>query len=571
MKKLFVLFILFSIFTFGQGWNSTVTTSINEPNMQKMDITANSFGIHVLIKRSNGNIVYYFLDSDGTVDANKTITLETNGDFPTIASSNTNVYAFWRVSGYIKGKYSTNGGASWISLSARSTSSNVCNGVDAIYQEQVGVHLVYALQDNGSDYETYYYRLNTFNQWVDYKQVTDYSNEIGGNPSVAVAPNRVIVSYNTNNYSLPGPGNVKTRDKIGVFWQTPLTAVSGSDQSSYERLLVRGDYVYLFYNQYVSGVPNRLDLDYRTRSITETTWSSPTELATSIGDFDSHTSVTKTSDDKIHLLCNTGIFNGQLYEGLVYTSFDGSIWSTPISLDNSYIFYPYGLSSVSNDLFITWRHDTNSYIRYKQYDAIPLPPPDIAVARSANDHPRLTWTKVEPDIDYYIVEKSYQGGWPTLDTTSNTCYEDVYEDYCPLGQLCIAGHNVNYRVKAVDYGDHTSDPSDVVTAYVLGNYPDKIIPQNNETIAPVEYKLEQNYPNPFNPTTSIYYRLKKAGYVTLKIYNMLGQEIAGLVKENQSEGYHSVEFNASDIPSGIYFYQIKSGEFSDIKKMMLVK
>jgi hypothetical protein len=147
----------------------------------------------------------------------------------------------------------------------------------------------------------------------------------------------------------------------------------------------------------------------------------------------------------------------------------------------------------------------------------------------------------------------------------------VYEDYCPLGQLCIAGHNVNYRVKAVDYGDHTSDPSDVVTAYVLGNYPDKIIPQNNETIAPVEYKLEQNYPNPFNPTTSIYYRLKKAGYVTLKIYNMLGQEIAGLVKENQSEGYHSVEFNAFDIPSGIYFYQIKSGEFSDIKKMMLVK
>ena len=130
---------------------------------------------------------------------------------------------------------------------------------------------------------------------------------------------------------------------------------------------------------------------------------------------------------------------------------------------------------------------------------------------------------------------------------------------------------MDYRVKAVDNGNHTSDPSDVVTAHVLGGYPDKIIAQQTETITPAEYKLEQNYPNPFNPTTSIYYNLKDAGYVSLKVFNMLGQEIAELVNENQSEGYHSVEFNAFDIPSGIYIYQIKAGEFSGIKKMMLVK
>ncbi len=161
MKKLLVLSILFSAFSFGQGWNSTVTTSINEPNMQKMDITSNSFGIPVLIKRSNGNIVYYLLSSSGSVDASKTATLETNGDFPTITSSNNNIYTFWRVSGYIKGKYSTDGGGSWIPLSDILTTSNACNGIDAINQDQVGVHLVYALQDNGSDYETYYYLLNT--------------------------------------------------------------------------------------------------------------------------------------------------------------------------------------------------------------------------------------------------------------------------------------------------------------------------------------------------------------------------------------------------------------------------
>ncbi len=240
-------------------------------------------------------------------------------------------------------------------------------------------------------------------------------------------------------------------------------------------------------------------------------------------------------------------------------------------MDNSYIFYPYGLSSVSNDLFITWRHDTNSYIRYKQYDAIPLPPPNLAVSRSAYDHPRLTWTKVEPDVNNFIIEKYYQGGWPFLAQTSNLWYEDTDEDYCPIGQQCTSGHNVDYRVKAVDNGNHTSEPSDVVTAHVLGGYPDKIIAQQFEIITPAEYKLEQNYPNPFNPTTSIYYNLKDAGYVSLKVFNMIGQEVAELVNENQSEGYHSVEFNAFDIPSGIYIYQIKSGEFSGIKKMMLVK
>jgi hypothetical protein len=83
--------------------------------------------------------------------------------------------------------------------------------------------------------------------------------------------------------------------------------------------------------------------------------------------------------------------------------------------------------------------------------------------------------------------------------------------------------------------------------------------------------LDQNYPNPFNPSTSISYSLEKDGFVTLKVFDMLGREVAELVNENQYAGSYNLEFNAINLPSGIYIYQLQSGNFSDMKKMLLIK
>lgn len=94
MKKLISLLVLFCSLSLAQGWNNTVTTSINEPNLEKMDLAANASGIHVLIKRTSGNIVYYFLNSSGVVNAGKTYTMEADGDFPNIVASNDRIYAF---------------------------------------------------------------------------------------------------------------------------------------------------------------------------------------------------------------------------------------------------------------------------------------------------------------------------------------------------------------------------------------------------------------------------------------------------------------------------------------------
>ncbi|MGE5681106.1 MAG: YCF48-related protein, partial [Bacillota bacterium] len=93
--------------------------------------------------------------------------------------------------------------------------------------------------------------------------------------------------------------------------------------------------------------------------------------------------------------------------------------------------------------------------------------------------------------------------------------------------------------------------------------------ENN--IAVCNFDLMQNYPNPFNPATTIKYTIPAEGKVSLKIYNVLGKEVAQLINQNQSAGQHSVSFNASELSSGVYFYQLTFGSNVSVKKMMLVK
>ncbi len=91
------------------------------------------------------------------------------------------------------------------------------------------------------------------------------------------------------------------------------------------------------------------------------------------------------------------------------------------------------------------------------------------------------------------------------------------------------------------------------------------------TNLPGEYRLMQNYPNPFNPVTRIKYQIKETEKVSLKIYDMLGREVTALVDAVQNAGSHEVSFNASNLSSGIYFYQLKTTNYSDVKKLILLK
>ena len=88
---------------------------------------------------------------------------------------------------------------------------------------------------------------------------------------------------------------------------------------------------------------------------------------------------------------------------------------------------------------------------------------------------------------------------------------------------------------------------------------------------PEKFLLEQNYPNPFNPNTNIRYTIEEAGYTSLTVYNSVGIEISTLISENLQAGSYSAEFNAENYPSGVYYYKLTSGDFTQVKKMILLK
>ena len=132
---------------------------------------------------------------------------------------------------------------------------------------------------------------------------------------------------------------------------------------------------------------------------------------------------------------------------------------------------------------------------------------------------------------------------------SNSPKEYSFADSSPLDG------NVSYRLKQIDT-DGKFEYSQVIEL------------KNNLS---KEYVLEQNYPNPFNPTTVISYSIPKSSNVSVKVFDVLGNTIATLVNQNQSIGSYKVNFNASALSNGIYFYKISAGEFTSIKKMMLIK
>lgn len=101
------------------------------------------------------------------------------------------------------------------------------------------------------------------------------------------------------------------------------------------------------------------------------------------------------------------------------------------------------------------------------------------------------------------------------------------------------------------------------SSFITGIKEDKL---NNKT-----FTLSQNYPNPFNPMTTINYSIPSAGFVTLKVYDILGREIASLVNDEKQPGEYSVKFDGSGLSSGIYFYHLQSGKFTSTKKLILMK
>jgi hypothetical protein len=127
----------------------------------------------------------------------------------------------------------------------------------------------------------------------------------------------------------------------------------------------------------------------------------------------------------------------------------------------------------------------------------------------------------------------------------------------------------NYRSQLL-WNNFMANPEIQPMLDAIGFVPD-FTNVDDESGTPSDYELRNNYPNPFNPGTVISYWLPVSGEVTVKVYDALGREVTTLVNENKSAGGYKIKFEAGNLPSGIYFYQLKAGTFIQTKKMILLK
>jgi hypothetical protein len=157
--------------------------------------------------------------------------------------------------------------------------------------------------------------------------------------------------------------------------------------------------------------------------------------------------------------------------------------------------------------------------------------------------------------------------WPSTPQLTADVQDWLLNPSTNFGWILIGNETVSSTAKRFntrENPDTTKRPMLTVTYTV----PSGII---TEPGVPENYSLSQNFPNPFNPVTSIRYSLKSPGYVTLKVYNILGEEVSAPVNGFQNAGNYRIEFNGNDLAGGTYFYRLINGEFTDVKRMELVK
>src|SRR5690606_5372194 len=173
---------------------------------------------------------------------------------------------------------------------------------------------------------------------------------------------------------------------------------------------------------------------------------------------------------------------------------------------------------------------------------------------------RLDWTTATElnnsgfEIEKRITKDETSEPWEKIGFVNGQGTSTEIHNYSFVDENPETGKSY-YRLKQIDF-DGTYTYSNIAEV---------------DFVLPVQYSLEQNYPNPFNPVTSIKYAISDKQFVQLKIFDVIGNEVATLVDREQPAGNYEIVFDASGFSSGVYFYKITAGNFIETKKMVLLK
>ncbi len=426
---------------------------------------------------------------------------------------------------------------------------------------------------NGS---VHYVRFNYDMQptWTYYKKVSD--TEIGACdiPAIALSQDKIHISY--RHFPV-----AKTRDmlKADYSWSIPqvVADVPMNMQVIYQNIFSINNQLHcLIKYLYFPPCCGNGDLSSRfvhyIRSTDNLTW----ELVGTFlsADYTYNEVSVLTTNNKIHL-----IYYDHDNAIWMHRTFENGDWSDPISVNIGFR-YSKTLNAVGNNLYLTFNDDeeTPSAVMMHQYYDAPIIPANFILSTSTGNHPLLTWAFTEPEVYYnsyngYRLEKRLGlsespynwGSWTSVVMSGSI---NQYEDVDVTRSQGSSPLMAEYRLKAYDNVNYSPYTNSLDFSY--NNWGEKIVGKNNGKNLN-SYNLSQNFPNPFNPSTEISYQLPSDGYVKLKAYNMMGQEVMTLVNGFKEKGIHSATFNAGNLASGLYIYKLDADNFTQVKKMLLTK
>ncbi|MFH0734279.1 MAG: T9SS type A sorting domain-containing protein [bacterium] len=548
MKKVLILLVILSTYVYASGWKTAVSTNILIADNDKVEMYSNSFGNNIIKQTASGDLKYYLMNVSGT--AGSAVTIDNSVTLANITGDDNNVYVLYKKNSVVKCKYSTDGGSTW-------TTKNDLNynvtALDAIYKNNA-LHIAYTY--NG----TAKYHQFDGSYWTGQFDVS--STETGTSPRIEAANTadgmKIFIVYDNNDNCKLRALNLNTNQ-----WDNVKTLFSSIGYSTPAGFGVDSLYTYLYYSVEIPPYYN----DQLSRKIFR---NSDNVLLNTYGYAYNTTSflqTTTTADKRVHTLFHW-LPIAELDGGVNHFSFLYNVETSETIYEdlNGYNFTNIDISSTFNDLHSLWREGSASVLAYRHYDINPSAPKNVALTNSSG-HPRIQWSKnIDADINNYRVYRKYgTSAWAYLATTSSLYYVDA-SVYINTGGL--AGTDVYYKITAKDLGTNESSYSSTVACNVNGQE----IEKRGESVTVDEYNLLQNYPNPFNPSTTISYQLKGNSFVTLKVYDMLGKEVATLVNQYQTDGKYDVEFTAtSQLASGMYIYKLTAGDFVSTKKLVLMK
>jgi hypothetical protein len=443
------------------------------------------------------------------------------------------------------------------------TSYNNARGVASIGDT---VHVVWYDNRSGGNYEIYYKR--SIDGGISWGTDTRLTNNVyfSSDPSVAVSGSVVHVVWDDQR-----DGNdeiyYKHSTDGGTTWGADTRITFDSSLSRNPCVSASGLFVHVVWNDY-----NTLDIFYKRSTDGGLSWGTATRFTNDSAP--SWYPCVSVSGSIVHVAWQDGRSG---YANIYYKrSTDGGInWGADTALTNNdttiYLSTP-SLSISGSFVHVVWTNTRDGGINHKSstnggiswgLDTRVTNNPAISYTPSVSvsgSIVHVVWS-VNRDGNFEIYyNRSTDGGvnWGT-DTrlTNNSAVSSKpFVSVSGTAVHCVWMDNRDGNYEIYYKRDPTGNPIGIA---------------NINSEIPASYSLSQNFPNPFNPTTNIRYDLPKNGFVKLVVFDMLGREIETLVNEQQSAGTYEANWNASQFPSGVYFYKLITDNFTETKKMLMVK